>query len=135
MYSSGGSTYSEGVFLSNCSRYDSWILGSLSAYTLSFSSAEVTQSVAERAREKKLRDDPMAEVLGPLFVDCKRCGARIKLSSKSTYDIFHWRTHRERCLKRTSVPRKKQQTKDVVRNALMNSTSVTFLHLSRVASV
>ncbi|KAF9466124.1 hypothetical protein BDZ94DRAFT_1306504 [Collybia nuda] len=60
----------------------------------------VALTAAERAREKKLRDDPMAIVLGPLFVDCKRCGARIKLSSKSQYDTLHWRTHRARCLKR-----------------------------------
>ena len=55
---------------------------------------------AERAREKRLRDDPMADVIGPLFVDCRRCGARIKLSPKSVYDPFHWKTHKERCLKK-----------------------------------
>ncbi|KAF9497122.1 hypothetical protein BDN71DRAFT_1588471 [Pleurotus eryngii] len=55
---------------------------------------------AEKAREKRLRDDPMANVIGPLFVDCKRCGARIKLSPKSVYDPFHWKTHKERCLKK-----------------------------------
>lgn len=42
----------------------------------------------------------MAEVLGPLFVTCKRCGNRIKLSPKSLYDPFHWLKHRERCLKK-----------------------------------
>ncbi|KIJ65548.1 hypothetical protein HYDPIDRAFT_167207 [Hydnomerulius pinastri MD-312] len=52
------------------------------------------------AREKKLRDDPMAEVHGPLFVTCKRCGGRIKLSPKSSYDPFHWTKHRERCLRK-----------------------------------
>ncbi|KAF8630164.1 hypothetical protein AX15_003110 [Amanita polypyramis BW_CC] len=61
------------------------------------------RSAAERAREKKLRDDPMAIVVSPLYVDCKRCGARIKLSSKSSYDTFHWRTHRTRCLKKTGT--------------------------------
>ncbi|KAL4062596.1 hypothetical protein J3A83DRAFT_4109796 [Scleroderma citrinum] len=55
---------------------------------------------AELAREKKLRDDPMAEVHGPLFVTCKRCGNRIKLSPKSSYDPFHWTKHRERCLRK-----------------------------------
>lgn len=55
---------------------------------------------AELAREKKLRDDPMAEVHGPLFVTCKRCGNRIKLSPKSSYDPFHWMKHRERCLRK-----------------------------------
>ncbi|EGN96841.1 hypothetical protein SERLA73DRAFT_75693 [Serpula lacrymans var. lacrymans S7.3] len=58
------------------------------------------KSVAELAREKKLRDDPMAQVHGPLFVTCLRCGRRIKLSPKSTYDPFHWMKHRERCLKK-----------------------------------
>ena len=55
---------------------------------------------AELVREKKLRDDPMAEVHGPLFVTCKRCGNRIKLSPKSSYDPFHWMKHRERCLRK-----------------------------------
>lgn len=58
------------------------------------------RTVGEIAREKRLRDDPMAEVLGPLFVTCKRCGNRIKLSPKSLYDPFHWLKHRERCLKK-----------------------------------
>ncbi|KIK98232.1 hypothetical protein PAXRUDRAFT_824082 [Paxillus rubicundulus Ve08.2h10] len=58
------------------------------------------RTVAEMAREKKLRDDPMAEVHGPLFVTCKRCGSRIKLSPKSSYDPFHWMKHRERCLRK-----------------------------------
>ncbi|KAI5999298.1 hypothetical protein F5J12DRAFT_273982 [Pisolithus orientalis] len=59
-----------------------------------------TRTAAELAREKKLRDDPMAEVHGPLFVTCKRCGNRIKLSPKSSYDPFHWTKHRERCLRK-----------------------------------
>ncbi|KAF8553598.1 hypothetical protein OG21DRAFT_1510055 [Imleria badia] len=42
----------------------------------------------------------MAEVHGPLFVTCKRCGNRIKLSPKSSYDPFHWMKHRERCLRK-----------------------------------
>ncbi|KAH7915277.1 hypothetical protein BJ138DRAFT_148273 [Hygrophoropsis aurantiaca] len=58
------------------------------------------RTVAEIAREKRLRDDPMAEVHGPLFVTCRRCGNRIKLSPKSSYDPFHWTKHRERCLKK-----------------------------------
>ncbi|KAG6336030.1 hypothetical protein ID866_3065 [Astraeus odoratus] len=58
------------------------------------------RTAAEIAREKKLRDDPMAEVHGPLFVTCRRCGNRIKLSPKSSYDPFHWTKHRERCLKK-----------------------------------
>ncbi|KAH0836735.1 hypothetical protein J3R83DRAFT_8470 [Lanmaoa asiatica] len=59
-----------------------------------------SRTAAELAREKKLRDDPMAEVHGPLFVTCKRCGSRIKLSPKSSYDPFHWMKHRERCLRK-----------------------------------
>jgi len=42
----------------------------------------------------------MADVIGPLFVTCKRCGNRIKLSPKSLYDPFHWLKHRERCLRK-----------------------------------
>lgn len=59
------------------------------------------RTTAELAREKKLRDDPMAEVHGPLFVTCKRCTSRIKLSPKSSYDPFHWMKHRERCLRKS----------------------------------
>ncbi|KAJ8586691.1 hypothetical protein M405DRAFT_344098 [Rhizopogon salebrosus TDB-379] len=58
------------------------------------------RTIGEIAREKRLRDDPMADVIGPLFVTCKRCGNRIKLSPKSLYDPFHWLKHRERCLKK-----------------------------------
>lgn len=63
-------------------------------------SPRLSRTPAELAREKKLRDDPMAEVHGPLFVTCKRCGNRIKLSPKSSYDPFHWTKHRERCLRK-----------------------------------
>ncbi|KAI0272492.1 hypothetical protein BC834DRAFT_349929 [Gloeopeniophorella convolvens] len=59
------------------------------------------KTAAEKQREKRLRDDPLADLLGPLFVDCKRCGTRIKLSPKSSYDPFHWVKHRERCLRRS----------------------------------
>ncbi|PSR74328.1 hypothetical protein PHLCEN_2v9945 [Hermanssonia centrifuga] len=58
-------------------------------------------TTAERLRERKLRDDPMAIVHNPQQVQCKRCGGKIKLSAKSAYDPFHWQKHRERCLKRT----------------------------------
>jgi hypothetical protein len=34
-------------------------------------------------------------------VSCRRCGTRIKLSPKSSYDPFHWVKHRERCLRRS----------------------------------
>jgi hypothetical protein len=71
------------------------------------------------AREKKLRDDPMAEVHGPLFVTCKRCGSRIKLSPKSSYDPFHWMKHRERCLRKpVGVARAARRTpKEIVSRA------------------
>ncbi|RDB23706.1 hypothetical protein Hypma_008989 [Hypsizygus marmoreus] len=60
----------------------------------------VAQTVAEKAREKKLKDDPMALVLGPFNVKCRRCHVRIKLSEKSLFDLCHWSTHRRRCLKK-----------------------------------
>ncbi|KAI9454437.1 hypothetical protein F5148DRAFT_427132 [Russula earlei] len=59
------------------------------------------KTAAEMQREKRLRDDPLADLLGPLFVSCRRCGTRIKLSPKSSYDPFHWVKHRERCLRRS----------------------------------
>ena len=59
------------------------------------------KTAAEKHREKRLRDDPLADLLGPLFVGCRRCGTRIKLSPKSSYDPFHWVKHRERCLRRS----------------------------------
>lgn len=59
------------------------------------------KTAAEKQREKRLLDDPLADLHGPLFVTCKRCGTRIKLSPKSFYDPFHWVKHRERCLRRS----------------------------------
>jgi hypothetical protein len=59
------------------------------------------KTAAEKQREKRLLDDPLADLHGPLFVTCKRCGTRIKLSPKSCYDPFHWVKHRERCLRRS----------------------------------
>ncbi|KAF8637610.1 hypothetical protein AX17_002679 [Amanita inopinata Kibby_2008] len=79
--------------------------------SLHISPCPTVQSAAEKAREKKLRDDPMAIVVGPLYVDCKRCGNRIKLSSKSSYDTFHWRTHRARCLKKPIGAQKTRRAK------------------------
>ncbi|KAF8159490.1 hypothetical protein B0H34DRAFT_406247 [Crassisporium funariophilum] len=57
------------------------------------------QSDAERAREKGLKDDPLALVISPSQVQCRQCKKLIKLSSKSAYDPFHWRNHRTRCVK------------------------------------
>lgn len=61
----------------------------------------------------------MAEVHGPLFVTCKRCCSRIKLSPKSSYDPFHWMKHRERCLRKpVGVARAPRQTpKNIVSGA------------------
>lgn len=59
----------------------------------------MSPSPAEKARETKLREDPLAIVLSPTYVECKRCGKQIKLSAKSAFDPLHWRTHRARCLK------------------------------------
>ncbi|KAI0061003.1 hypothetical protein BV25DRAFT_1827240 [Artomyces pyxidatus] len=42
----------------------------------------------------------MANVISSLWIECRRCGSRIKLSPKSTFDPFHWTKHRERCLRR-----------------------------------
>ena len=60
---------------------------------------EPTQSVSEKARERYLRQDPLAIVLSPSSVECRQCKRKIKLSSKSAYDPFHWRNHRARCIK------------------------------------
>ncbi|TFY54491.1 hypothetical protein EVG20_g9681, partial [Dentipellis fragilis] len=67
-----------------------------------YSSETRPRTAAERSREQKLRSDPLAEVVDAYFVDCRRCLTRIKLSAKSTFDLFHWRKHRERCLKRSA---------------------------------
>ncbi|KIY51843.1 hypothetical protein FISHEDRAFT_70342 [Fistulina hepatica ATCC 64428] len=71
--------------------------------------AECSRTPAERVREARLLADEMADVLSPFLVRCKRCQGEIKLSAKSTFDIFHWKIHRERCLKRNPLdhPNKK----------------------------
>ncbi|GJE98069.1 hypothetical protein PsYK624_142910 [Phanerochaete sordida] len=65
-----------------------------------WSTASRKAAASERARERKLRDDPLVTVQSPQLVVCRRCGASIKLSLKSAFDPFHWQRHRERCLKR-----------------------------------
>lgn len=55
---------------------------------------------AELAREATIRADPLADVQSPLWVRCRRCSQRIKLSPKSYFDLLHWQKHRERCLRR-----------------------------------
>ena len=56
---------------------------------------------AELAREATIRADPLADVINPLYVRCRRCRQRIKLSPKSYFDLFHWQKHRERCMRRS----------------------------------
>jgi len=66
-----------------------------------------TKTPAERARELTITSDPLANLLSPDYVECKQCKKKIKLSSKSAYDTFHWRNHRKRCVK--SFKRKGKQ--------------------------
>lgn len=80
------------------------------------------QSPAEKARETKLREDPLAIVLSPTYVECKRCGKRIKLSAKSAFDPLHWRTHRARCLKT-------RHTKTTMRNTEIKAQAPTLFPL------
>lgn len=42
----------------------------------------------------------MALVCDSRLVQCRRCGAKIKLSLKSAFDPCHWQKHRVRCLRR-----------------------------------
>ena len=42
----------------------------------------------------------MALVHDSRLVQCRRCGAKIKLSLKSAFDPCHWQKHRVRCLRR-----------------------------------
>lgn len=58
-----------------------------------------TKTSAERTRELSILNDPLANLLSPDYVECKQCRKKIKLSSKSAYDTFHWRNHRKRCIK------------------------------------
>ncbi|KAF8966356.1 hypothetical protein BDZ97DRAFT_706407 [Flammula alnicola] len=60
---------------------------------------ELIKTPAEREREKSLLEDPYARVINPSFVQCRQCLKKIKLSSKSAYDTFHWRNHRARCIR------------------------------------
>jgi hypothetical protein len=78
-----------------------------------------TKTPAERARESSILSDPLANLLSPDYVECKQCKKRIKLSSKSAYDTFHWRNHRKRCVKTFKKKGKQPQTTGaVVRLAL-----------------
>ncbi|PPQ67873.1 hypothetical protein CVT25_010312 [Psilocybe cyanescens] len=68
-------------------------------FPLSILTMNTVKTPAERTREKALLSDPLANLLSPSCVECKQCKKKIKLSSKSAYDTFHWRNHRARCLK------------------------------------
>ncbi|KZT21589.1 hypothetical protein NEOLEDRAFT_1171891 [Neolentinus lepideus HHB14362 ss-1] len=88
-------------------------------------SSFVRQTPAQKKRERKLRDDPMADVLGPTLIVCKRCHSTIKLSPKSTFDPFHWNKHKERCLKRSNklIEQKKLEAKEKSRFPKLQTAS------------
>ncbi|CCM02534.1 uncharacterized protein FIBRA_04636 [Fibroporia radiculosa] len=56
---------------------------------------------AEKAREAKLRQDPIVVIHSPQLVQCSRCERMIKLSTKMAWDPAHWQKHRSRCVKRS----------------------------------
>ncbi|KZV66488.1 hypothetical protein PENSPDRAFT_667707 [Peniophora sp. CONT] len=58
---------------------------------------------AELTREAIIRSDPLADVQSSLWVRCLGCCRRIKLSSKSYFDLAHWKSHRKRCQRSGSV--------------------------------
>src|SRR5882762_8201745 len=57
-----------------------------------------SHAAAQLSHKQKLRTDPLADVLGPLFVDCHLCSSCVELSP-STYDPFHQQKHRQCCVK------------------------------------
>ncbi|CAL1714212.1 unnamed protein product [Somion occarium] len=75
---------------------------SLSTSNSSAASQAMKASAVEnlKARERKLREDPMVIIHSPKRVQCNRCGVEIQLSKKSDFDPCHWNKHRERCLKK-----------------------------------
>lgn len=84
---------------------------------------EPTQSTSERARERYLKQDPLAIVLSPSSVECRQCKRKIKLSSKSAYDPFHWRNHRARCIKAHN-----QKPKPAVKATVTSKASTSVCH-------
>ena len=56
-----------------------------------------TRSGHALTREERLRADPLADVRGPQLVVCRLCGTEIKLSSKASYGLSHWKRHSGRC--------------------------------------
>ncbi|KAH9893426.1 hypothetical protein C8Q73DRAFT_696909 [Cubamyces lactineus] len=55
----------------------------------------------ERVRYERLRADKLCHVRSGQHVQCDRCGAIIKLSSKNNFDLQHWIKHRKLCVKRS----------------------------------
>lgn len=82
------------------------------------------QSISERARERYLKQDPLALVLSPSSVECRQCKRKIKLSSKSAYDPFHWRNHRTRCTKAHRRKASKASASVVCHHSVVQSTVV-----------
>lgn len=80
-----------------------------------------TKTPAERTRELSILSDPLANLLSPDYVECKQCKKKIKLSSKSAYDTFHWRNHRKRCIKSFKKKGKQPQTTGAVTPSLVLS--------------
>ena len=85
---------------------------------------------AERARELTILNDPLANLLSPYFVECKQCKKKIKLSSKSAYDTFHWRNHRARCLRTSKKKGKKPKLSNVASvGCLVDATVLNVTHI------
>lgn len=52
---------------------------------------------SESERKAYLETDEQVEEVQPDQVKCRRCWKWIRLSTKQTYALYHWRQHRERC--------------------------------------
>lgn len=72
--------------------------------TYSCSRSTIVLTFAESKRKLALENDPRATDITPTSVRCNMCAAEIKLSPKSAYDNFHWKTHKERCMKKSKNP-------------------------------
>ncbi|KAI0769197.1 hypothetical protein BC629DRAFT_796438 [Irpex lacteus] len=68
--------------------------------TASAASGHTGRITGEKVREERLKADGLVTILSPQLVQCKRCGAEIKLSRKSPFDTYHWYQHKDRCLKK-----------------------------------
>ncbi|TFL05222.1 hypothetical protein BDV98DRAFT_288627 [Pterulicium gracile] len=68
------------------------------------SRSTIVLTFAESKRKLALENDPRATDITPTSVRCNMCAAEIKLSPKSAYDNFHWKTHKERCMKKSKNP-------------------------------